>query len=110
MKIEITQNRTIFGKKTKTFTAKFAEWIGEGKTKEEALAGLTKILENQNKYLFERKYIPARNAVFALYYAQGFCYDIVHTDTGQVSTCMMGDIPKLEAIEKMTAHALTYGI
>lgn len=80
LKVTVTQNRTMFGKRRESFTASLGDtgWEAEGTCREGALQLLAHDLTQAKANEMRRYYVRAQGATFALYWAgAGWCYDII---------------------------------
>jgi hypothetical protein len=111
VKLNVEQNRTMFGKASGTFTAHLGEtgWSARGTCKEGAIQTLAWELTQARKNEYTRRYIRIPGATFALYWAgAGWCYDIIHDDyaSGYVGSCSMSSAKTLDdAFTEMARHA-----
>lgn len=87
--------------------ASLCHWNHSDKDKRVALEQLRERIERQSDFCQTRKYIRANGATFALYYADGWQYDIVRDDNpDRYSTTCLCDryFTYPQALEKMIAH------
>jgi hypothetical protein len=76
-------------------------------TKPEAKAAVLAAVEEQTQHLYERRYLAADGVVFALYYADGWSYDIIRDgQRGCTTNFEASDVT--EAFEKMRHHFEQY--
>lgn len=108
LKANITAVRNLFGKRTSGFCASICGWTANGNDKETAVANLATKLERMEQFNHTRCYrVAPDGTVFALYYAEGWWYDIVHTD-GTYSSCGLTVETYMQALEQMTKHHAQY--
>lgn len=117
MKTIITQDRHILGRKAKTYSAKLGTlgadtgWMVTGcASRDEAASLLFDRVKAQEEYNHARKYVRKGNVTFALFYANGWQYDIVRDD-GQASSCHMNIVDVrtyAQALERMLKHVATH--
>lgn len=107
--IIVTPCNTI-GKKRWQAQIADTEWTVSGTDKATFQSNLLDQIRNQGKYLRTRKYIYAGDAVFCLYYAGGWQYEIVRKDNAHCPsvTLLSHSCTEREAIEAFQAHAKQY--
>ncbi len=112
IKSTLTRNTTMLGRKGNSFSARltFADqdsgWLVMGTNKEALTGQLFDAIKNASEYSHARRYVRKGSVTFALYYANGWCYDIVRDD-GKASSCFLNvsDTKTYpQALEKMLAH------
>lgn len=112
---KVEQARNMFRKKCPgQFIATLADtgWQSTGNTKEKAIDGLRDALKKQADQMYARAYVRKGNVAFALYYANGWHYDIVRDQSPhdlpirqQASSCGLSAETYLQALEAMVKHA-----
>lgn len=116
MKTHISATRNMFGKLSGSYSAQLrhndATLVSdEGKTKDEALANLSHKIAAQDHYSHVRVYRWASNgALFTLYYAHGWAYDIVKPGNNEACSCFMSTRSQSEALATMERHVAQYGL
>lgn len=109
LKVTVQSRRDMFGRASGSYEAKLGEtgWTAIGATRESAVELLTDTLTRNCEYQLKRRYIRVRGATFALYYASGWSYDIVHDDTATraPSSCTMSEPNFERAYAQMAEHA-----
>lgn len=105
LKVNLTRNRSLHGRALSSFTAHLGEtgWKATGTCKQGALDQLFADLKNAEENTFRRKYVRKGQVTFALYFAGGWCYDIVRDD-GSASTGSLLANSYQDAVNKMLAH------
>lgn len=94
------------GCRIKSYVCKLADtgWQVTGRNRESLMERLRQVLTRQEQFLHTRRYIRKGNVTFALYYANGWQYDIVRDD-GRSSASMLTCDTYMQALEIMTKHA-----
>jgi hypothetical protein len=95
------------GKLIRRTRARFGELEAFGENKTEAKNALMAMVLDQCSHVFTRRYLTADGVTFALYYANGWGYDIVRAGRVACSTGF-GEISFHEALERMRAHFEQY--
>jgi hypothetical protein len=97
------------GRRSKTYRCTLSDtgWEVTGPNKEQLYELLGDVLKRQADYLHTRRYVRKDNVTFALYYANGWQYDIVRDD-GSASTCMLNCQSYADALERMLKHAANH--
>jgi len=107
MKIVVKQAMHMGKKKSNMWVATFGRWEQYG-SKDAAVELLMRRINDAQDNAFRRKYIVTPKATFALYWADGWAYDIVHPD-GSTSSCMFNTGRTFdEAFDCMQKHAKDY--
>lgn len=79
-----------------------------GTTKTEAKAALLAAISEQLAHTYTRRYLRTADVTFALFYCDGWGYDIVTGDGARSSSTLLGDVPEQEAFESMKRHFEQY--
>lgn len=110
LKVTSERCRNMFGKRSSRYVARLADtgWEHEADTKEQALEGLAQALARAELYAYTRRYVRKGGVTFALFYANGWQYDIVHDD-GKTSGCLMACETYPQALAQMMRHVADYG-
>lgn len=94
-----------YGRRQERFTS--AEWGSirrDSANKTEAKAAVLEAVERQLTHLYRRRYLRTADVTFALYYCDGWSYDIVTGDGQLSSSTGLGAIDEREAFESMKRH------
>lgn len=109
LKVRVEQKRNMFGKRQAAYEAHLGEtgWTATGTCKEGALQLLQWELTQAKQNEHTRRYIRVPGATFCLYWAGGWCYDIVHDDhtSSTVGGCLMSTKSLDVAFASMARHA-----
>lgn len=113
LKATIEPVKNVFAnRRTKRYVCKLADtgWQIEGSDREMLVDALRIVLTRQCEFLHTRKYVRVKDVTFALYFANGWQYDIVHDD-GKTSSCMLNisDVKSYgDALSVMMRHVQQY--
>jgi hypothetical protein len=81
---------------------------GQGANRTEAKAALMDAVDRQLAHVFARRYLATRDVTFALFYANGWCYDIVTSDGAQHGSTHFDAANEHDAFEAMRRHFEQY--
>jgi hypothetical protein len=96
------------GRKIRRVEAHCGSLRGDGANRTEAKAALMERIELQLRHAYTRRYLRTADVTFALYYADGWSYDIVAGDGARYSSTGLGACDEREAYQAMSRHFLQY--
>lgn len=79
-----------------------------GANKTAAKTALIEAVERQLEHVYSRRYLSSSEVTFVLFYANGWCYDIVKAGDARGGTCHLDAVDERDAFERMRRHFEQY--
>lgn len=108
LKLIVTRMRNAMGKPSNSYCAQLGNWNLTTNGADEAVAALDNLIQQSHRHACTRRYLIARDGtVFALSFALGWTYDIIHTDkpgAQSPGSCCLTCGSFVEAYDAMKRH------